>query len=362
MAGKRTIPCFSGPSGIGKSQGIHQWVNQMRSAVPDFRMIDFRGATVDSADIRGFPHPDLNDLQTVFLAPDFLPRSGHGLILFDEINRSPTAVTNCLMELFTEGRIGNYVLPKTWMIATAINPAGDGNYDVEEMNTALVNRLLIYDVKFEHHVFMEYAKQSKWTPTVISYLDSGQWLYKEIPAEGQKYISPRTWEEISCLESEGALEDPQLHSDIVTSALGRDMGSAYWAFCHKTKPILYADFKAEYDKLRRPTLDDTLNLKSFKDFAAYSDPKKVGSVRGDLIHTTVASFLDVANHKVSAIENNLLAALCTIIPADQSLSLIQQIAVKAPDPAEWIRNLKREYTDLFHRFRSVVVTDNKPSK
>jgi hypothetical protein len=357
QSGKRTIPCLSGPSGIGKSQGVHQWVADMQKQIPGFRQIDLRGATIDASDTRGLPWKDEKTGQTVFLPPDFLPTSGSGVLFIDEINRSPTPVMNCFMELFTEWRIGNYALPKGWCIATAINPADSEAYDVNTMDAALANRVMRYDVKFDHKSFVAYAKASSWSESVINYLSSGEWIYKEPGAAGDNhYISPRSWEEISDLEIAGAKEDVDLHNDICIAGLGKNIGTSYWAFCHKTKPILYNDLSKEYDKLGKKK-DKIKNMSSMKDFAAYADSHKSGGARGDLISSTVQSFIDATSKGVDKVDPDLLEAVCTILPADQSAALIQNIAMKTPDPAAWIQAYKTKYKDLFDRLRTSVTKD-----
>jgi len=354
----RTIPCFSGPSGIGKSQGIHQWVGDMQKQYPGFRMIDLRGATIDASDTRGLPWKDEKTNQTVFLPPDFLPKSGFGILFIDEINRSPTPVMNCFMELFTEKRIGNYYLPNDpakgmWIIATAINPADSEAYDVNTMDAALANRVVRYDVRFDGASFKKYARANNWSDSVCNFLDSGEWVYKEPGSGDGHYISPRTFEELSDMEHAGAKDDAELHNDICLALLGKNIGNTYWAFCHKTKPVVYSDLEKEYHKVGRKK-DKIQSMASIKDFSAYADVTKTGAARGDLINSTVQSFLNQAAKGVDKVDQDLLEAVCLVLPADQAAALIQGVAMKTADPAAWITAYKAKYKDLFNRLRTSV--------
>ncbi len=354
--GKRTIPCFSGPSGIGKSQGVHQWVSQMTKQYPDFRMIDLRGATIDASDTRGLPWKDEKTNTTVFLPPDFLPKDGHGVLFIDEINRSPTPVMNCFMELFTEWRIGNYFLSKGWIIATAINPADSEAYDVNTMDAALANRVLKFDVKFDHKSFLAYGRANNWSDSVINFLASGEWIYKE-PGQGDgHYISPRSWEEVSDIELAGAKDGAEIHNDICQAGLGKNIGTTYWNFCHKAKPIVYNDFDQEYTKIGRKK-DKINDMASIKEFAKYADARKSTSIRGDLINSTVQSFITVASKGVEKVDQDLLEAVCFILPADQSAALIQAVAMKTSDPARWVAEYKAKHKELFNRLRSSVTKE-----
>lgn len=362
QAGKRTIPCFSGPSGIGKSQAVHQWVAKMAESIPGFRMIDLRGATIDSSDTRGLPWKDDKSGTTVFLPPDFLPREGSGLLFIDEINRSPTPVTNCFMSLFTEWNIGNYTLPKGWMIATAINPADSEAYDVNTMDAALENRVRTYDVKFDHKCFLSYAKKNEWSGTILNFLESGEWVYKE-PGQGDgKYVAPRSWEELSDIELFGdGKKDTEIHSDFSQSALGKNLGMTYWNFCHKTKPILYDDLLKDLVGVDMDRSKITLT-ESFKAFAKYADPKKASggtSYRGDLVNSSVQSFLNQATKSVDKLEQDLVEAVCRVLPADQSAALIQGIAMTSADPARFISDFKSKYKELFIKLRTSVKDGQK---
>jgi hypothetical protein len=334
----------------------------MKKKYPGFKMIDLRGATIDASDTRGLPWKDDKTGTTVFLPPDFLPKDGFGVLFIDEINRSPTPVMNCFMELFTEKRIGNYYLPSDpergmWIIATAINPADSEAYDVNTMDAALANRVLKYDVKFEHKSFLAHAKSRGWSETVINFLSSGEWIYKEPGSAGDgHYISPRTWEELSDLELSGAKEDAELHSDICIASLGKNIGSTYWAYCHKTKPVLYSDLEKDFNKVSKKK-EKIQDMASLKEFAAYADTRKTGSARGDLINSTVQSFLDKASKGTDSVDSDLLEAVCMILPADQAAALIQGIAMKSSDPAAWVHAYKAKYKALFERLKTSVTKE-----
>lgn len=361
QAGKRTIPCFSGPSGIGKSQGVHQWVKQMQKAIPGFKMIDLRGATIDASDTRGLPWKDEKTGTTVFLPPDFLPKDGHGVLFIDEINRSPTPVMNCFMELFTEWRIGNYNLPKGWVIATAINPADSEAYDVNTMDAALANRVITYHVKFDPRSFLAYGRSANWSDSILNFLSSGEWIYKEPGSGDGHYISPRSWEELSDLELADAKLDPELHSDICQASLGKNIGTTYWNFCHKAKPITYEDLEREYAKTGKKK-DKINDMAAMKDFVKYADVKKATAIRGDLINSTIQSFLNVAAKGVDKIDHDLLEAVAFVLPADQAAMLIQGVAMKTNDPARWVAEYKAKHKDLFSRLRTSVTKEGVKSE
>ena len=349
QAGKNVVPLFSGPSGIGKSQIVHQWVNEMTKQYKDFRMIDMRCALKDGSDFAGLPWRDEKRGLTQFLPPDFLPQDGHGVFFLDEVNRGTTPVMNAIMSLLTERKIDNYKLPDGWIIVTAINPADSEAYDVNTMDAALMNRLVMYNVKFEHKSFIDYAKKKEWSPTVISYLSSGDWIYKE-PGQGDgHYISPRSWEFLSDDELAGGKEDADLHHETCVALLGKNIGMSYWNFVHKTKPILYGEMEKEFNKINKK-VDKIQEMESFKDFEKYGNPKKAGSYRADLLTATFQSFID----KGKDLDENILVAVSDVMPVDQAAALIQTVSLKQEDPAAWILKMKQSHPNTFSRIRSVV--------
>ena len=349
LNGKNQIPCFVGPSGIGKSQIVHQWCEKMRREYPGFKMIDRRLATLDSSDFTGLPWRNEELMVTEFLSPDFLPRDGHGVLFLDELNRGNTSVMNAVMQLLTERGIGNYKLPDGYIIVTAINPADSDSYDVNSMDAALANRLISYHTRLDMVSFIEYATKKEWSNTIVSYLKSGQWVYKE-PGQGDGiYISPRSWEYLSDDELVGAKDEPDLHHETCVALLGKNIGLDYWNFCHKTKPVTYKDFLSDFNKAGK-NIDKFKSTESYKDFEKYGNPKKANSYRADLLQATFQSIVDAG----SSVQEDILISVIDIMPVDQSAALFHAMSFKNADPANWLTGMKTRHPESFARIRSVA--------
>ena len=349
MNGKNITPLFVGASGIGKSQVVLAWAQKMKKQYPDFGVVDLRLARLDSADFTGLPFKNEKEETTEFLPPNFLPKSGYGIFFLDELNRGNTSVTNCVMQLLTERSIGEYHLPDGWIIATAVNPSDSDSYDVNTMDAALLNRLVPYNVKFDHKTFVDDGQKKEWSKTVLSYLRSGQWVYKE-PGQGDGiYISPRSWEYLSDDELAGGIDDPDLHHETCVALLGKNIGLDYWNFCHKTKPVTYTELERDFLSINKDK-GKIKDMNSYKDFEKYGNPKKAGSYRADLLQASFQSFVD----KGKAVDEDILVAILDIMPVDQSAALLHTLSFKHDSPADWLLGMKGRHSDSFARIRTVT--------
>ena len=300
-------PLFVGDAGLGKSFITQQWVDDQKKENPNFGFLDLRVAYLEAPDLIGYP--EVKDGRTHFNLPSIWPTEGEGLILLEEVNRGKQDMMNALMQLLTDRKIHEYHLPEGWIIAGAINP-DDGNYDVNGMDTALKNRFEEYVIEYDHKSFIDYVKIRQWHPNVVSFLNSGTWVYTPVGSCGdkQKYISPRTWEKLNNAEFAGVSNDADLYLDTCVAILGRDIGKAYYSFIMDQKPITYDDYKKNKKKA----------LEQIKTQAS-----KDGAYRGDLISVTTKSFLDaIGKVKIEDIDE-----LRKVLPVDQAVNLVMEFMI-----------------------------------
>jgi hypothetical protein len=338
--GANLVPCFVGPSGVGKSQLVHQWC-----AEHDFTMIDLRLALLDSSDFIGLPFFNEKTMTTVFAKPSWLPKTGKGVLFLDELNRGSTAVMNAVMQLLTERRIGtDYTLPPDWIIVTAINPENSDSYDVNSMDVALKNRVIPFVIGFDHKTLCSYAHKKNWSPTVCAFLDSGEWVFKEAGNGDEHYIAPRSWEHLSNCELNGGYEDDDYHRTVCNAILGKNIGSAYWTFCHQTTPVLYADIEKEFKAGK-----EVKTLKSFKKLSKQCNISEAGAYRADLLNSTVQSILAIEPEKLNHL---IFAAIIEIIPADQAYLLLRNYSLKSVRPDLFISEIRKISPNLGKKLTS----------
>lgn len=303
-------PMFTGDAGIGKSFVVQQWVKKKRETDPAFGFLDLRIAYLEAPDLIGKP-VEIKDgtgkIRTGYALPEYLPTTGKGIILLEEPNRGKPDIMNALMQLLTDRKIHDYVVPKGWIIAACINPE-DGRYDVANMDPALRNRFVEFPIKYNKKDFVDYTVTNEWDQTFISWI-RGQFDYQELAdvsnEKGQKYVSPRTLAQMQAAIVAGVNANRELHYITATSVLGTNYGKALHAFVFDDTPVMSKDFTKDYEKAIG-------KLKRHADKENY---------RADLIAATVDDL--VKGYK--KISDEKLVAILQILPADQSATLVNML-------------------------------------
>jgi len=355
--GKIFIPMFVGESGIGKTEGIQQWVNAQQKLDPDFQFVDLRLAYYEGPDFIGYPYEYKDDTNTTRMGhalPHFWPTKGKGLLLLEEPNRGNSMIQNCLMQLTDKNRkVGpTYELPDGWLIAAALNPES-ANYDVNSMDTALKNRFAEFEVEFNFSDFLAYIEKAKWHEKVLNFVKSGVWLYKKPDALGKdgKYISPRTLARMEALESAGASDAPEkrnTHYILCLSILGKHVGNEYWKSCWDDAPITATDILKDKDKA-------LAKLKAMSGTDKYE---------GDKIDLTVSSIVDkfsgwhagskdkdgnvIKASDEDTIDEQTMVDVAMIIPASPAITLIKGCAQKVAKSSmgTYLGDLVKRHPDL----------------
>jgi len=310
---KRTFnPLFAGDAGIGKSEICQAWVKKQQETDPDFGFIDLRLAYMEGPDFVGLPDKvTVNGVPTtVYFLPEFLPAEGtRGLFLLEEPNRGNTSVTNCLMQLLTDRRIGKKKIPDGWIIAGAINP-DNSNYDVNTMDTALRDRFVPYNVEYDFKTFVSFMKERNWHPSIISFVESGAFTYKRPDEIGEngKYVSPRTFSALNSAELAGLETSQDLHFETSKAILGNAVGREYYKYRFEQTPVLVNDL-LENEKAA---------LKKLKGYCG-SDYK------GDMVLATRNS---VVEHYPEKVDDKLLIKVAKIIPKDQAVGMLRECIAK----------------------------------
>lgn len=308
---KTFVPLFAGDAGLGKSQVCQQWAKTQQQKDSNFGFIDLRIALMEAPDFIGKPVETTDDTgkpRTSYALPAFWPTSGEGLLLLEEPNRGKSDVMNALMQLLTDRKVHDYQLPDGWIIAACINP-DDGNYDVNSMDAAFVNRFVSYDVKYDKKIFVDYVEKNEWHPNIRMFVKNiFEFISIKDVSPGSKYISPRTLEQVNTVELCGISGNKESHFETVSAILGDALGKAYHSMIFDDTPLQYKDFvknrQQAMDKLKR-----------------HSDPT---NYRGDMLQITTQSVSD----NYTEIEDELMAEILITLPMDVAATTVLTILNK----------------------------------
>ncbi len=187
-----------GAPGIGKSSIVSA---AAKNSGYDF--IDLRLSQLAPTDLRGLPvaiHPKNNVERGIskWYPPEFLPKTGKGILFLDEINMAPPAMQGVAQQLILDRKVGNYKVPEDWLIWAAGNRKED-RASVYEMPSPLNNRFLHLDVEVNFSCFKSHALKQDFAEEIISFLGFRPALLHTVNFEEKAWPSPRSWEMASKL-------------------------------------------------------------------------------------------------------------------------------------------------------------------
>jgi hypothetical protein len=182
-------PAFvQGSPGVGKSQTFRQVADKLGIGLIDLRLSQF-----DRVDLSGVPY--IENGATKWAIPDFWPREGAGIILFDEYNAAPREMQPVSYQVFLDRRLGDWVMPEAWV------PFAAGNLETDraitnKTSTAWNNRVthLLYEVHLDD--WCKWAVENDLPPQLIAFIRfRPNLLHQFDPNAAEKaFPSPRTWE------------------------------------------------------------------------------------------------------------------------------------------------------------------------
>jgi hypothetical protein len=184
-----------GAPGIGKSSIVSQLARAHQLEFTDLRL-----SQLAPTDLRGLPVAE--DGISKWFPPEFLPRSGRGILFLDEINMAPPAMQGMAQQLILDRRVGSYVVPDGWFVWAAGNRKED-RAGVYEMPAPLANRFLHLQVEPDFASFKAYALASGIHEQIIAFLSFRPSLLHKLEPQQPAWCSPRSWMMASSLHSSG---------------------------------------------------------------------------------------------------------------------------------------------------------------
>jgi hypothetical protein len=174
-----------GPPGIGKSSIVAQTARAY-----DLELIDLRLSQLAPTDLRGLPVAE--EGRARWYPPEFLPRSGRGILFLDELNLAPPTIQGIAQQLILDRRVGNYTVPDDWFIWAAGNRKED-RAAVFDMPAPLSNRFIHLSVEPNFESFKTYALEHGFHEHLLAFLSFRPELLHKLDPRQPAWPSPRTW-------------------------------------------------------------------------------------------------------------------------------------------------------------------------
>jgi MoxR-like ATPase len=363
LAKAEIVPLFFGESGVGKTESIRQWANEM-----GYRFINIRlGQMSDAGDLTGLPEfVEVDGVKmTAFMQPNFFPKTGEkAVVFFDELNRChPDIIQAVFQAVEREGGIGQYKfdfsldaetgLPYT-IRAAASNPPTD-DYTVQDItDKAFMNRFC--HIKFEpmKTEAIEYFKKIGVSPEIRDFLvDQPTMMEVEGEDYSLEYVKPsrRNWEALHRFSVVSEELEVGIRNEVYMGLVGAEATHAFNSFV------------ANYDKSVKG-IEILDNLKEVQD--------KLDVSRVDIIDQINDQILDIVKaDDINSKRSDNLVKYCTLIPKDSAVKLLRDICTgqttdssgesKAictlPNVDKYIANVdfnKKKYSEFVKLFSGVL--------
>lgn len=176
----QTPVCIWGLHGIGKTEIVRDLARRKGYGFSYIAPAQFE----EMGDLLGMPTIDGD--QTVFRAPDWVPREEKpGILLIDDVNRADDRILRGIMQLLQNYELMSWRLPKGWQIVLTANPDG-GDYSVTPLDDAMLTRMMHITLTFDEKEWARWAETSGIDSRGIDFVLT----YPEL-VQGQR-TTPRT--------------------------------------------------------------------------------------------------------------------------------------------------------------------------
>ncbi len=247
-----------GPTGVGKSHIAKQCAETI--GLP---FIDVRGSTMSEGDVGGYP--DIDGMKETgvmtFCMPSWFVRACREpvVLMLDELNRSLPGVQQSFFQLVLDRELGNdqdgnpYRLHPETRVYSAVNHGSE--YDVNEMDPALLRRFWTVDLDPTVHDWIDWAGPAGIDPVTIDFVRNHPEHLRVDPGSvepGTVVPTPASWHR---------LDESLRHMGLVPSELAGTGADGLYAlaggFVGTEAAISYTEFIKRYERVI--SAEDVLN-------------------------------------------------------------------------------------------------------
>ena len=196
---RKGVPFLTSRPGIGKSAIWKTIAKKMRCAYFDIRL-----SMADETDMQ-FPNLVFSDKYSVHVIEHAIPEWATGandvpaIVHFEELNRSPRQVRNAALQVLLDRAIGpRFQFNDNVFLVSSGNLGDEDNTDVDEMDSALNNRLIHIKHTLSFTEWEDWAK-GNIHPDIITFhrVKESAYFLSSIKDTENAYATPRSWEMLS---------------------------------------------------------------------------------------------------------------------------------------------------------------------
>ena len=255
-----SIELVSGP-GLGKSAIVSQAAEELAKEweVP-VACKEFFLSTVEPPDVRGFglPGKDTDGTLTMqFTKAPWMPKKNdpeHGFIFLDEFGQAQSDVVKPAAELLLKGKVGDSVLPNTYLVIAASNREKDRS-GVHKSLAFIENRKMRIEIEPNLDAWVKWAEVSDVNPWIIAFakFKPGLVFQDSVPSNSGPFCTPRTLCKLGHLI--GKL-DMELFTEAAGGYIGKGAGAEFVAFLRVAESLpKFEDIVADPTKTPVPGTD-----------------------------------------------------------------------------------------------------------
>ncbi|RLA84615.1 MAG: hypothetical protein DRG78_00925 [Epsilonproteobacteria bacterium] len=242
---------IEGVHGIGKSQQVKDYAKKYNLHLEILYL-----SHQEVGDLIGMP-TIVNNI-TIWTQPSWLVRmeeatkNGQGCVLFlDELNRAQRDVRQTALQITLEKKLHDHDLPSfdglETLVIAAINPDDDTkiDYQVDELDAALKDRFLHYEMKLDVKAWLRWARENKISDEItffITEFPDRLFYFTQEPT----YPTPRSWAKLSQVLKNSSRVNETTRKTIIYGKLGQSIGSQFFSYHKNFSKVITMKYIEEF--------------------------------------------------------------------------------------------------------------------
>ena len=277
------------------------------------------------------------------------------IIHLEELNRANVHVRNAALQLLNERQIGDLKLNENVFLMSSGNLGEEDGTEVDEMDLALSNRLVIvdHDLPYEEWI-TEYAEEHVWH-LIIDYIRANPEEYYKLPNEKElRYATPRSWTNLSkfIVHKWGKKPVEELKTDIIPFLLkngryfiGHSI-TRFVGYCQDVSNININDILIRWDEVKKEVFGFTrARISGLISNLRHMDLKPLE----DYQFKNLLSFLDSLKNNEDELTSYIVHILDSTNDSnyDTNIKIIQHFDTKVKELRKYTsQNLKKDETKV----------------